>query len=67
MAIYDMLCRHCGHRYEISRPITQGPPKRCPKCGKKIEVSWNPSTIPAVHNHYSLMHPRHMRGMRKEF
>ena len=65
MPTYDLACGECGYEWEAVHSIKEGHPKECPKCGAgKVRQTFNHP--PAVHNHYSPMHPRHMRGMRKD-
>jgi putative FmdB family regulatory protein len=65
MPTYDMMCDACEYEWEVTHGVNEPHPKECPKCGaggKKVHQTFNHP--PAIHNHYSLMHPRHMRGMR---
>jgi putative FmdB family regulatory protein len=34
MPLYEYECGACGHRFEIIRKFSDGPPDACPKCGK---------------------------------
>ena len=34
MPTYDYVCDICGCEFEKFQPITAGPLKKCPKCGK---------------------------------
>jgi putative FmdB family regulatory protein len=60
MALYDVKCDACGHAAEVQASMKDGPPKKCPECGKnKLRPIISP---PSVHIHYSPMHPRANRG-----
>lgn len=62
MAKYDMNCEKCGHAEEHDRPMSDGPPKSCPKCrSKRYKQVLHPVNVRA---YYSPMHPRHNRGNR---
>lgn len=38
MPTYEYACRACGHEFERFQPITAGPIRKCPECGKaKVE------------------------------
>ena len=34
MPTYEYRCDACGHEFEQSQSIKDGPLKKCPKCGK---------------------------------
>lgn len=60
MPRYDVKCEGCGHAYEASAPMKDGPPKDCPKCEKPL---LKPVISPVIfHSHLSPMHPRAKRG-----
>jgi putative FmdB family regulatory protein len=61
MALYDVKCDACGHQTEVQAPMAEGPPKKCPECGKdKLKQVFD--KIAAFHSHLSPMHPRANRG-----
>jgi len=35
MPTYEFICDGCGHHFDEFLPITSGPMKKCPVCGKK--------------------------------
>ena len=38
MAVYEYLCRNCGHKYELRRPMAdRDEPAACPECGQHGE------------------------------
>ena len=41
MPTYEYECEHCGHRFERMQPMSAPPVKKCPQCGKKVEVFSN--------------------------
>jgi putative FmdB family regulatory protein len=63
MPTYDFECEKCKHNWEVIHGIREPHPDTCPECGSK-KVHQDFSHPPAVHNYYSPMHPRFMRGMR---
>lgn len=34
MPHYDYLCEGCQHQFELFQPITAGPKRKCPECGR---------------------------------
>jgi len=34
MPTYDYICENCKYEFEQLQPITAGPLRKCPKCGK---------------------------------
>lgn len=61
MPLYDMECQGCQHKYEAFVSMQDGPPKKCPACGKaKLKQVFEKP--PAFHDRYSPMHPRAGRG-----
>lgn len=34
MPTYEYQCTACEHQWEVFQPITAGPLKKCPECGK---------------------------------
>jgi putative FmdB family regulatory protein len=34
MPTYDYICRACDSKYEFFQKMTEGPKRKCPKCGK---------------------------------
>lgn len=60
MPAYDYQCEVCGHRFEATHGINEQGPKTCPEC-KKRRVR-RVFAAPALHMHYSPMHPRAKRG-----
>ena len=34
MPTYEYECRACGHKFEKYQPITAGPVRKCPGCGR---------------------------------
>ncbi len=60
MPRYDYICDACGHKMEVTHGINDTGPLKCPNCGKlKLRKG---ISVPAVHLHYSPMHPRFGRG-----
>jgi putative FmdB family regulatory protein len=59
MAKYDFTCQECGCVFE-DRMDFNDPLPGCPKCKKSDVLRHFP--CPAVHFHYSPMHPRANRG-----
>lgn len=37
MPIYEYRCGACGDEFEVIQKISEGPLKRCPKCGGSLE------------------------------
>jgi len=68
MPIYEYGCSECGNNFEEMLSVAEGKAREgepCPACGKcslKRKIG-----APAIHMRYSPMHPRHMRGQRKQF
>lgn len=60
MAKYDFTCQECGHVFELVVPFPVPVDLKCPKCEKSDLIKHFP--CPAVHFHYSPMHPRANRG-----
>ena len=61
MPLYDYICDACGHEFEKWHRMDETVPKTCPEC-KRRKVRRQFKSPPAVHNHYSPMHPRANRG-----
>ena len=61
MALYDYICDACGHEFETWHKIGARAPKTCPEC-KRRKVRRDFTSAPAIHHHYSPMHPRRNRG-----
>ncbi len=61
MPMYDYVCDACGHKFEKMHAMGDKPPKTCPVC-KHREVRRDWTSAPAIHHHYSPMHPRRNRG-----
>ena len=43
MAIYQFICKACGHKFECFERITEAPKATdlaCPKCKGEVEQSW---------------------------
>lgn len=36
MPFYDYRCEKCGNEFEIEQKISEGPIKKCPKCGGRV-------------------------------
>ncbi len=34
MPIYEYYCKECGHEFEVMQKITEGPLRKCEKCGR---------------------------------
>ncbi len=34
MPTYDYVCDACAHQFELFQPITEGPKRKCPACGR---------------------------------
>jgi putative FmdB family regulatory protein len=37
MPLYDYKCQKCGHRFEKIQKFSDGPVRKCPECGGKVE------------------------------
>jgi len=61
MPMYDYICDACEHKFEVLHKIDDQPPKTCPEC-KRRKVRRDFTSPPAIHHHYSPMHPRRNRG-----
>ena len=61
MPQYDYICNACGHEFEKLHGMDEKAPKTCPEC-KRQKVRRNFKSAPAIHHHYSPMHPRANRG-----
>jgi len=33
---YEYVCSGCPHKFEMFQPITAGPIKTCPRCGREV-------------------------------
>lgn len=36
MPIYEYLCQHCSHRFEVKQSIKDDPLSRCIRCGQSV-------------------------------
>ena len=61
MPLYDYVCDACGHEFERWHGMGDKLPRTCPKC-KRRKVRRDFTSAPAIHHHYSPMHPRRNRG-----
>ncbi|MFN7975462.1 MAG: FmdB family zinc ribbon protein [Acidobacteriota bacterium] len=37
MPIYEYRCKKNGHQFELIQKLSDPPPKKCPRCGSKVE------------------------------
>lgn len=61
MPAYNLICDACEHKFEVTHPMSEPHPKKCPECGKKT-VRQSFDTPPYFIDRYSPMHPRARRG-----
>lgn len=67
MPIYEYGCSECGNSFEEILSVAEGRVREselCPYCGERSLR--RKIGAPAVHMRYSPMHPRYMRGQRKQ-
>lgn len=63
MPAYNLICDACGHTFEVTHPMSEPHPKKCPspECGKrKVRQSFDKP--PYFQSKYSPLHPRVNRG-----
>jgi putative FmdB family regulatory protein len=64
MPTYSYSCKRCGHEFDHFCMQSERNDTVCPECGsKRTKIEFK--TAPAVHNYYSPMHPRYLRGMKR--
>ena len=45
MPIYEYLCSHCQHRFEVRQKVNDAPVSNCVRCGKPVTKLISPPAI----------------------